>query len=91
MLGIPLVGVVLTWLRGDTLSFFGLFTIPSPVAADRTLGRSVKEIHELGANLILALAAVHAAAALWHHFVRRDGVLARMLPGRGNEQPGLAD
>ncbi len=91
MLGIPLVGVVLTWLRGDTLSFFGLFTIPSPVEADRTLGRSVKEIHELGANLILALAAVHAAAALWHHFVRRDNVLTRMLPGRGNEQPGLAD
>ncbi|PWC46017.1 cytochrome b [Azospirillum sp. TSA6c] len=92
MLAIPLVGVVLTWLRGDTLTFFGLFTIPSPFETDRTLGRSVKEIHELGANLILALAALHAAAALWHHFVRRDGVLARMLPGRhGRSQPGLAD
>jgi cytochrome b561 len=51
----------------------------------------VKEIHELGANLILALAALHAAAALWHHFVRRDNVLTRMLPGRGSEQHGLAD
>lgn len=92
MLAIPLVGVVLTWLRGDTLTFFGLFTIPSPVETDRDLGRSVKEIHELGANLILALAALHAAAALWHHFIRRDGVLTRMLPGRHRgEQPGLAD
>ncbi|WP_372398243.1 cytochrome b [Azospirillum sp. HJ39] len=92
MLAIPLVGVGLTWLRGDTLSFFGLFTIPSPVEADRTLGRSVKDIHELGANLILALAALHAAAALWHHLIRRDGVLARMLPRRhDDERPGLAD
>lgn len=92
MLAIPLVGVVLTWLRGDALSFFGLFTIPSPLTADRTLGRTVKEIHELGANLILALAALHAAAALWHHLVRRDGVLARMLPGRHDgSQPDLAD
>ncbi|CAO3418956.1 cytochrome b [Azospirillum endophyticum] len=92
MLAIPLVGVALTWLRGDTLSFFGLFTIPSPVTADRELGRSVRGVHDLGANLILVLAALHAAAALWHHFIRRDNVLTRMLPGRGgNRQPGLAD
>jgi cytochrome b561 len=24
---------------------------------------------------------LHAAAALYHHFIRRDGVLLRMLPG----------
>ncbi|BAI71127.1 hypothetical protein AZL_004890 [Azospirillum sp. B510] len=92
MLAVPLIGVVLAWLRGTTLTFFDLFTIPSPLEVDRNLGRSVKEIHELAANLILALAALHAAAALWHHFIRRDGVLARMLPGRqADEHPGLAD
>ncbi|MEY2956635.1 MAG: hypothetical protein RL123_1363, partial [Pseudomonadota bacterium] len=26
----------------------------------------------------IALIALHVGAALWHHFVRRDGVLARM-------------
>ncbi|MFD1627114.1 cytochrome b [Azospirillum griseum] len=81
MIALPLLGIVLTWLRGDTLTFFGLFTIPAPFAPDRALGRTVKEIHELAANLILALAALHTAAALWHHHVRRDDVLKRMMPG----------
>ncbi|MEI8446251.1 hypothetical protein [Mesorhizobium sp. CCNWLY176] len=35
-------------------------------------------MHELCANL--ALAGLHAIAALWHHFVRKDDVLKRMLP-----------
>ncbi len=80
LIAIPVIGVVLTWLRGDTLTFFSLFTIPAPFAPDRELGRTIKELHELAANLILALAALHAAAALWHHYIRRDDVLTRMLP-----------
>jgi cytochrome b561 len=31
---------------------------------------------------LLALIALHAAAALYHYFIRRDGVLQRMLPAR---------
>lgn len=81
LVAIPVLGVLLTWYRGDALSFFGLFTIPAPVVADRATARSFKELHELAANAILVLAALHAAAALWHHLVRRDDVLRRMLPG----------
>ena len=33
------------------------------------------------AYCLFGLAALHALAALYHHFVRRDGVLLRMLPG----------
>ena len=36
--------------------------------------------HELAANTIVILAAIHAAAALVHHYLWRDGVLRRMLP-----------
>jgi cytochrome b561 len=32
---------------------------------------------------LFALAGVHALAALWHHFIRRDGVLRRMWPSAG--------
>jgi len=78
---LPLLGVFLTWYRGDALSFFGLFTIGSPVVPNRDTAHFVKELHELAANAILIVAGVHAAAALWHHFVRRDDVLRRMLPG----------
>ena len=82
LFAIPIVGVVLTWMRGDALDFFGLFTIPAPFAPDRETARSVKEVHEVLATLILFVTGVHAAAALWHHYVRRDDVLRRMLPGR---------
>lgn len=34
--------------------------------------------HGLGAPLLIALIAAHTGAALWHHFIRRDGLLGRM-------------
>jgi cytochrome b561 len=82
MVAVVILGVVLAFYRGDELTFFGLFTIPSPIASDRETAHSIKELHELGANALILLAGLHSAAALWHHFVRRDDVLARMLPGR---------
>jgi cytochrome b561 len=38
--------------------------------------RVVDESHP---GVLLAPIAVHAVAALWHHFIRRDGVVARMV------------
>ena len=80
LIAIPVLGILLTWLRGDTLSFFGLFTIPAPFQPDRDTARTIRELHSLSANGILILAGIHALAALWHHFVRKDDVLERMLP-----------
>jgi cytochrome b561 len=40
----------------------------------------LKLIHGKAAWLLIALVAVHAAAALRHHFILRDGILRRMLP-----------
>lgn len=80
LIAIPVLGVLLTWYRGDALSFFGVFTIPSPVTPDRATARAIKELHGLCANGILIVAGLHALAALWHHFIRKDDVLVRMLP-----------
>lgn len=77
----PLVGIAVQFARGDGLPVFGLFEIASPWPADRVFARSLKEIHELLAHGLLALAGLHAAAALLHHWVFRDRTLARMLPG----------
>jgi cytochrome b561 len=57
-----------------------MFTIPAPFAADRAFAEQVQGIHGLLADAIIILAAFHGAAALWHHFIRQDGVLRRMLP-----------
>lgn len=78
----PLVGIYLAFLRGNEVTFFGLFTIPAPIAVDREAARPVQEIHELLANGLVILATLHAVAALAHHFVLKDDVLHRMLPGR---------
>ncbi len=40
-------------------------------------------VHGLVSRLLLLLALGHIAAALWHHFVRRDGLIKRMMPSRG--------
>ncbi|PRH85634.1 cytochrome B [Labrys okinawensis] len=82
MIGIVGLGIALAWLRGDALTFFGLFTIPAPMVPDRDLAHWVQEVHELCADAILVMAGLHAAAALWHHYVRGDDVLTRMLPVR---------
>lgn len=76
----PLVGIYLAFLRGNEVTFFGLFTIPSPVAVDRAAAGPVKEVHEVLANGLVLLAVLHALAALVHHLVFKDDVLRRMLP-----------
>ncbi|MDG4878164.1 cytochrome b [Mesorhizobium sp. WSM4935] len=81
LIAIPVLGILLTWFRGDALSFFGLFTIPAPFAPDRATARTIRELHSLCANGILIVAGLHALAALYHHLIRRDTILTRMLPG----------
>ncbi|MCS0497364.1 cytochrome b [Ancylobacter mangrovi] len=77
----PAVGIYLAFLRGNEVTFFSLFTIPSPVATDRTLAGQVQELHEVLANALVILALLHALAAVAHHTILKDDVMRRMLPG----------
>lgn len=79
---IVIAGLFNRWLHGDPMTFFWLFTIPSPVAKSKALAGTVNAIHNWLGYAILAVAAAHAAAALFHHYVMRDDVLLRMIPGR---------
>jgi cytochrome b561 len=81
LLGAQIVlGWLWRWANHDPLSLFGLFTIPSPIAFTKTQQHLFGDLHGTIANVILILAGMHAAAALFHHFALRDGVLRRMLP-----------
>ncbi len=75
------VGMFLVWVQGD--SYFDLFKVPVFEGATKVLRHNVGEIHEWLGNTILIVAGIHAFAALVHHFVWRDNVLRRMMPGRG--------
>lgn len=64
--------------RGWTL--YGVLTIPPVPGGSRPLARTIHEIHEWTAHIVVVLAVGHATAALIHQYVARDGVLARMAP-----------
>jgi cytochrome b561 len=82
LIAVPVTGIVLQFARGRGVPLFGLGEIASPWIADRGFSRSVKEVHEVLANAMIIVAALHAAAALIHHWVFGDRTLARMLPSR---------
>jgi superoxide oxidase len=77
---VPVLGVTMVWAKGHPVDVFGLFTLPPLIGPDRALGHTLEEMHELAGNLIMILAGVHAAAAIWHHTLLKDGAIARMLP-----------
>ena len=78
LIGVLALGLFNVWVRGENI--FNAFTIPAYDPAGRALRALVQDWHDTGANLLLILAGLHAAAALVHRFVWRDQVLARMRP-----------
>ncbi len=89
MIAIPVVGILMLWLKGRGVPLFGLYEIGSPLSANRTIAKLFEEGHELAAHGLLLLAGGHAAVALFHHYALGDGVLGRMIPGCGNS-PSVA-
>ncbi|HET7680220.1 MAG TPA: cytochrome b [Xanthobacteraceae bacterium] len=81
LIAAPVAGILLRFAGGEALPVFGLFDIASPWSADRAFKHTLEEVHEFLANALVILAGLHAAAAVFHHWVLRDGTLRRMLPG----------
>ncbi len=75
------LGFAFRWGQGHPVEFFGLFGIPGPFdRVEKPIRHTLHFLHEwLGWGIII-LALVHAAAALYHHYVLKDRVLQRMLP-----------
>jgi cytochrome b561 len=78
---VTLSGWVLTGTMSTPVSvdLFGFIGVPQLASPGSGYHEFLEEAHELLANVLIALVAVHVAAALYHHFVVRDGVLLRML------------
>ena len=77
---IPLFGIVAFVWHGRAFDF-GLFRIDFGIKSDRAIFHPAEDIHGWLAYSLFGLAGLHALAALWHRFVKRDGIMARMLPG----------
>lgn len=92
IVAVPLAGWLMVSVasQGHPTSVFGLFDWPSvPVLSDMTrhaghpYHETFESIHRVLAWAFIGLVPLHVIAALYHQFVRRDGVLARMLPRIG--------
>ena len=76
----PLVGLFAMSAYGASTPFFGLFEIPPIIAQNKPLAGRLFYLHGWLGWAVGVLFCMHIAAALQHHFIRRDGVMRRMLP-----------
>jgi cytochrome b561 len=65
------------------LDIFGLFSLPALTSPDQAAAGRALFAHKLIGFALVAFIVMHVGAALHHHFIRKDGVLRRMLPKRG--------
>ncbi len=81
--GLLLLVPIMGW-RGvsqyPALEIFGLFKLPAIAAADQAASASTFFWHQILGRLMALLIVAHVGASIFHHFVRKDGVLRRMLP-----------
>ena len=77
MIGMPIGGWLILSASGKPIPFFGL-ELPALVAPDKALAEQIKEIHETGGVVGYWLIGLHAAASLFHHYIKRDNTLLRM-------------
>lgn len=79
MIAMPILGWLTLSAAGKPIPFYGL-SIPALIAQNKDLASTIKEIHETVGTIGYFLIGLHAAAALFHHYIRRDNTLMNMLP-----------
>jgi cytochrome b561 len=82
LLAMPVSGYLFVVWGGFPLTYFELATVPRLVDKDEPLSKLAQATHLTLQWAVYALVLVHAAAALHHHFVRRNDVFRRMWPRR---------
>ena len=78
---IPLSGWIMSSAGAHTISFYGLFNVPFIVDKNPEIGKLFNSLHELFAYILIGMLVIHISAALFHHFIQKDNILTRMLPG----------
>ena len=79
---VPLTAILGAWFEGHPLTMLVVGNIQPWLPPSRQAGLVLADIHRWLGDVLIWLAGLHAAAALYHHFWRRDAVLLSMLPGR---------
>lgn len=80
MLAMPLSGWIMVSALGKQASLFGLVTLPAIADRNPDFGIWMKGLHGQIAYALIGIIAIHMLAALYHHVIKKDDVLKRMLP-----------
>jgi cytochrome b561 len=89
LFAVMIAGYLISTADGRPVEVFGLFGVPATITGIEDQEDVAGDIHLVLAMILVSLAAVHALAALKHHFIDRDRTLLRML-GR-NTPPSSND
>lgn len=82
-----LIGIGHSWVADFPILIYGLFSLPNPLGPVPAAGPALAEAHHFLGWGIVGLILLHAAAALRHHFLLKDEILARMVPGLAPPRP----
>jgi len=82
LLSQPTIGILMSQSFGHPVYPFDLFKVPTFVSDNIRLGKILLEIHETLWVVLATSVAVHAAAALKHHFIEKNRTLMRMIQGK---------
>ncbi len=86
MLIVPVSGWFMSQYADSSVNFFGLFSIGNIVAPDKDMVGRLHPVHTWLGLVTAGLVLLHIGAALFHEFLRKDGVLSEMLPGKGKQE-----
>ena len=79
MIAMPMTGVLMSMYGGRGVSVFGLFSLPSMVGIDREMAKLMNGLHTGAVFYVLVfLIVAHIGAALYHQFIVKDNLIARM-------------
>lgn len=77
---VPLSGWLFSSAAGFQTVYLGVVPIPDLLPKNRELADAIRPVHRWLNYALMVVLVGHVAAALKHHFLDRDDVLARMVP-----------
>lgn len=79
-----ITGYLITTAEGSPAQFFGILSIPASIELSADNIDRIGFIHKYLAWGLVGVVGLHAGAALFHHFIKRDNTLLRMLKPTSN-------
>lgn len=79
MIGMPISGWLILSAAGKPIPFYG-YELPALIDKNKEIAELIEEVHETVGEAGYFIIGLHAAAALYHHYIMGDNTLSRMLP-----------